>query len=348
MLGNQPSLSLYLQPILQLIWPGFVAGQYRARLLSKHWQTPNMLLLNFKVSRRWPGFVPGQHLLLTLEHNGKRLSRPFSLCSPLSLWQARGEIELCCKVSPHGSFTPLLANLTGDSIVSISAAQGDFSWQQPATPTLFIAAGSGITPLAAMLLSQRHWLAPVQLVYRVRGTENAALLERLQQLAAQQPLFTLTLSDSRFELRDSFVKALGSIADNKQLYICGPAAFMQHLKPALLQAGVPEHAIHQEQFGSAPLLQAPDTQSGHYRVALQTLNGAQVFTASAGHSLLQSAEQQGLSPRFGCRIGVCFQCVCDKLSGQVRDIRSGALSSNGSEQIQLCISQPVTDLVLKQ
>ena len=348
MLGNQPSLSLYLLPLLQAIWPGFIPGQYRARLLSKQWQTPDMLLLRFKVSKRWPGFVPGQHLLLSVQHNGKSLSRPFSICSPLSLWQARGEIELCCKVSPEGSFTPVLSSLDSDTIVNISAAQGEFSWQQPATPTLFVAAGSGITPLASMLLSQRHWLAPVTLFYRVRGLENAALLKRLQQLAAQQPLFTLQVSDSRLEQRDHFTTKLCAAAANKQVYLCGPASFMQQLKPVLLQAGVAENAIFQEQFGPAFVTQASDHGTGQHQVVLQTPNNTHVFTAGANPSLLQSAEQQGLSPRFGCRIGVCFQCVCDKLSGQVRDIRTGALSGHGREQIQLCISQPVTDLVLKQ
>ena len=140
MLGNQPSLRLYLLPLLQAIWPGFLPGQYRAGLVSASWQTPDMLLLTLNVSSRWPGFVPGQHLLLTLTHNGRSLSRPFSICSPLSLWQAQGQIELCCKVSQNGSFTPLLASLKSNSIVNISAAQGNFSWQQPAKPALFITA----------------------------------------------------------------------------------------------------------------------------------------------------------------------------------------------------------------
>lgn len=348
MLGNQASVRLYLLPLLQAIWPGFLPGQYRARLMSASWQTPDMVLLRFNVSSRWPGFVPGQHLLLTLTHNGRNLSRPFSICSPLSLWQATGQIELCCKVSQSGSFTPLLSSLKSNSVVNISAAQGDFSWQQPAMPALFIAAGSGITPIVSMLLSQRHWLAPATLYYRVRGTENAALLQRLQQLAAQQPLFTLHLSDSRFEHSDVFTRQIGTAANNKQLYLCGPSAFMQQLSTALVQAGVAKGDIFQEQFGPALPVLAGGDNSGQHQVALQHAAGNKVFTASANLSLLQSAEQQGVNPRFGCRIGVCFQCVCDKVSGQVRDIRSGALSGHGSEQIQLCISQPVTDLVLKQ
>ena len=127
-------------------------------------------------------------------------------------------------------------------------------------------------------------------------------------------------------------------------------AFMQQLRTTLSQHGVPAEHIKHEQFGFAlppaanikssttePLLSA-----NFIRAGIST-----AVTLNSQHSLLQSAEQHNLAPRFGCRMGVCFQCVCDKVSGQVRDIRSGALSGHGAEQIQLCISQPVTELVIK-
>ncbi|GAB2922747.1 ferredoxin reductase [Rheinheimera gaetbuli] len=347
MLGNQPSLTLYFLPLLQRLWPGFVPGQYRAHLLAKQWQTADMLQLTFQVSGRWPGFVPGQHLLLSLYHNGRYISRPFSICSPLSLWQSQRHIELCCKINNLGEFTPLLNQLQNGAVLNISTAQGDFHWHQPAMPAVFIAAGSGITPIAAMLLSQRHWLASATLHYRVRGAENAALLKELKQLADKQPLFTLLLSDSRTEPAETLQQQLCADIRNKQFYLCGPHTFMQQLRNTLSQHGVNNANIQQEQFGLAlPPASGSTTDlllnANFIRAGIST-----AVTLSSQLSLLQSAEQHDLAPRFGCRMGVCFQCVCDKVSGQVRDIRSGALSGHGAEQIQLCISQPVTELVIK-
>mgnify|MGYP005847205849 CR=1 FL=1 len=350
MLGNQPSLTLYFLPLLQRFWPGFVPGQYRAHLLTKQWQTADMLQLSFKVSPRWPGFVPGQHLLLTINHNGRYISRPFSICSPLSLWQSHQQIQLCCKINNLAEFTPLLNQLQNGAVVNISAAQGHFYWQQPAMPAVFVAAGSGITPIAAMLLSQRHWLAPATLHYRVRGTENAALLAELKQLDTRQPLFTLTLSDSRTEPADTLQQQVCADTANKQFYLCGPLAFMQQLNSALSRHGVTAEHIRQEQFGLA--LPTADNSKSSTTDTLLSANFIRAgistaVTLNSQQSLLQSAEQHNLAPRFGCRMGVCFQCVCDKVSGQVRDIRSGALSGHGAEQIQLCVSQPVTELVIK-
>lgn len=348
MLGNQSSLTLYLLPLLQRLAPGFLPGHYRARLLYRQWQTADMLKLNFSVSGRWPGFVPGQHVVLTLKHHGRYISRPFSICSPLSLWQSQRQIQLCCKVNHNGEFTPLLNQLKNGAVVNISKAQGNFVWQQPAAAAVFVAAGSGITPVAAMLLSQRHWLAPVSLFYRCRGVENAALLSDLQQLATRQPLFTLTLSDSRTEPAETLQQQLIANSSNKQFYLCGPAGFMQQVRTALTNSGVNTTQIRQEQFGlliPAPAKHTTDTKqltASFIRAGTSTQ-----VTLNPQQSLLQSAEQHGLTPRFGCRMGVCFQCVCDKVSGQVRDLRSGALSSHGTEQIQLCVSQPVTELVIK-
>ena len=354
MLGNQPSLSRYFLPVIQRLVPGFLLGAFRARLLSRQWQTADMIEMTLCVSRRWPGFIAGQHINLTLNHNGRLLTRPFSICSAVAEWQSKRQIRLCCKVDARGEFTSLLGTLTNGCIVNISKAQGDFYWQQPAKPTVFIAAGSGITPIAAMLLSQRHWLTPVTLYYRARGIENAAMLKPLQLLSERNSLFNLVFSDSRLqtvaEFSDQFKQH--SSTDNIQYYLCGPAGFMQTVASTLLKSGVDAEQIFREQFGLVALAVTEETNidaepTARFNSTLITAGTAHNISLSPKHSLLHSAEQQGLAPSFGCRMGVCFQCVCEKVSGQVRDMRSGALSGHGREQIQLCISQPVSELVIK-
>lgn len=344
MLSNQPSLRHYLQPVLQYIWPGFLADRYRARVLELSWQSSDMLQLTLAVSTRWPGFIAGQHVLLTLEHNGRYISRPFSICSPLPLWQSQNLIRLCCKVTDNGEFTPLLPRLTRDAMVSISAASGEFIWQQPAKATLFIAAGSGITPIAAMLLSQRHWLAPAKLVYRFRGQQNAVLLMQLQLLAARQSLFQLQLSDSQTESATELEQRLSQQDSFEQYYLCGPATFSQFVRRTLQSAGVAEDVIRQEKFAESLPLMPDTTCAGLISITLEQAGKQYQLAVDTQLSVLQGAEQHGMTLPYGCRMGVCFQCVCNKQSGQVRNMRTGVLSGHGAESIQLCISQPVTPL----
>ncbi|TBX27605.1 hypothetical protein TK45_00235 [Bowmanella sp. JS7-9] len=350
MLGNQPSLSRYLLPVIQRFVPSFLPDVFRARLLSHQWQCTDMLELTLQVSRRWPGFIAGQHIHLTLNHNGRLITRPFSICSATNEWQSMRRIRLCCRVDPRGEFTSLLGTLNIGDIVNISAAQGDFYWQQPTKPTVFIAAGSGITPIAAMLLSQRHWLAPVTLYYRARGIESAALLQPLTRLAERNPLFNLVFSDSREQTAALFSEQFRHhCSDNHtQYYLCGPAGFMQSITAQLVQNAVQAEHIFREQFGVDIAPATPNAAAETvFNSTLISAGTAHNISVSTSQSILQSAEQQGLTPSFGCRMGVCFQCVCEKVSGQVRDIRNGTLSGHGREQIQLCISQPVSELVIK-
>ncbi|MGZ3429737.1 MAG: 2Fe-2S iron-sulfur cluster-binding protein, partial [Polyangia bacterium] len=51
-------------------------------------------------------------------------------------------------------------------------------------------------------------------------------------------------------------------------------------------------------------------------------------------------------PRHGCRMGICKSCLCTKRAGAVRNLVTGAVSSEPDEEIQLCISVPLSDLEL--
>ena len=57
-------------------------------------------------------------------------------------------------------------------------------------------------------------------------------------------------------------------------------------------------------------------------------------------TLLEQAEAAGLTPEFGCRMGICHTCTCRKAAGAVRNLLTGEVSDEEDEDIQLCISRP--------
>ena len=59
-----------------------------------------------------------------------------------------------------------------------------------------------------------------------------------------------------------------------------------------------------------------------------------------------SAEQAGLRPAHGCRMGICNTCSCTKVQGVVRNLLTGELDQNNNTQIKLCISQAVSPVVI--
>ncbi len=72
-----------------------------------------------------------------------------------------------------------------------------------------------------------------------------------------------------------------------------------------------------------------------------------LFSAATDVPLLVAAEQAGLRPRYGCRMGICHTCSCVKRTGTVENVLTGEISSEPGERIQLCISRPRTELTLE-
>jgi len=68
--------------------------------------------------------------------------------------------------------------------------------------------------------------------------------------------------------------------------------------------------------------------------------------ANSGLPLLEQAEDAGLSPEHGCRMGICNTCSSRKRSGAVRNVITGELSKRGEEDIRICVSAPVGDVAL--
>jgi ferredoxin len=56
--------------------------------------------------------------------------------------------------------------------------------------------------------------------------------------------------------------------------------------------------------------------------------------------ILVAGEDAGLELPYGCREGICHTCVCELVSGRVRDLRNGDVYGQEGEMIRTCISAP--------
>jgi len=123
-----------------------------------------------------------------------------------------------------------------------------------------------------------------------------------------------------------------------QTYLCGPTPLMDAVRVAFEQQGIGER-LHTEEF-------SPPT----FDIDAEGATGTVRFSRSGreidntGHPLLEQAEDAGLRPEHGCRMGICFSCTKIKKVGCVRDVRSGQLSDDEGVEIQLCVSVPMGDV----
>jgi ferredoxin len=65
-----------------------------------------------------------------------------------------------------------------------------------------------------------------------------------------------------------------------------------------------------------------------------------------GSVLLEQAEAAGLTPQYGCRMGICFSCTAVRRTGCTRNVRTGETNSDPDQAIQLCINVPVGDVTI--
>ena len=339
-LFRQSSIEVAAEPLIQRVFPWFCAGFYAARVLQIKPQA-GCLRLKLKVSRFFPLFTPGQHLQLRVRIAGVPATRTFSICSAVQQLHEQREIELAVKIQPQGRFTGALTDaLKPGDYVHLSAPTGEFALQQ-GQPACLIAAGSGVTPLFSMLTSLSRLTAPLLFIYSYRGVSQQLFAEHWAALQAKFPLLTLVLWDSAVQGRltpDRLFSALQPQLQG-QFCLCGPIAFTRELRSALQQKGVACAQIVAESFGIA---HSNNTDS---QPALLQL-GRQKHLLGGHGSLLQRAEQSGLTLRYGCRRGVCMQCLCDKSSGVVRNLLTGEVSDAGPGRIQLCISEAVSAVEL--
>jgi stearoyl-CoA 9-desaturase NADPH oxidoreductase len=121
-------------------------------------------------------------------------------------------------------------------------------------------------------------------------------------------------------------------------YLCGPQGLMDSVGAAFDSAGIGEQ-LHTEVF-TPPALKI-DTENAIGQVRFSH-SGAEID--NSGKPLLEQAEDAGLRPEHGCRMGICFSCTKVKTSGCVRNALTGDLSTNPDEEIQMCISVPLGDV----
>lgn len=342
-LFNRDDPASFFDPLLEPIKPMWVQGYTPARVEQIIQETPDTKTLVLQPSRRWPGFRAGQHVNICIDVGGIRRNRSFSLSSSPILWQEQGRATLTIKRLPGGRVTNWIHDdLQTGTVIGIGEAFGDFQIPEPAQPVLFIAGGSGITPVLSQLatMAATNYWAPVTLLYFVRTADDVIARETLQALAARYGALTLHIittheTDAPRYLCDADLDAIPGIKA-RQVYLCGPKGLMDLARELLHQHGIADTDIHSTFFSVPQANLGNEALGGQVRLA-----GSGLDVGSEGDaSLLDIAEAAGLSPRYGCRMGICHQCSCRKTAGTVINRLTGQASGPGEENIQLCISVP--------
>lgn len=231
--------------------------------------------------------------------------------------------------------------------------QGEFHLQNSGDkPLLLLSAGSGITPMLSITRELCDEQIPRDIVFYHQARTEADLIceDELLWLARQNPRLKLIFSLSQPEedwqgvhgrISQAQLQTLVPDLPQRQVMCCGPEGFMQHAREFSLNLGLPQAQWMEESFAAPPGVE-PEPEC--YSLTLE-INGQQ-FTGNNQSSLLDQAEQQGISIPSGCRSGVCGSCKVHLIEGQV--LRSSEIPLSEEEKagniILACSCLPESDL----
>ncbi len=264
-----------------------------------------------------PAVLAGQCVTLHTEIDGKPQCRAYTLSSSPQdpFWQVT--IKDVGLVSHHLHQTLQL----GDEI-RVDGPFGDFNLavlhcERP----LLLSAGSGITPMWAMLRDElaKRPNADIRFIHSARSPEDVIFASDLAALAEahagvrhalvleQAPAAHLWVG----RLTPAMLSELAPDLLARHVYLCGPAPYMAAVCTMLAELGLPAEQLHQESFGlpagtssTAPVAAGSD----HFWLTLKK-SGKKVKILP-GQTLLAALEGAGETMVAACRAGVCGACRC--------------------------------------
>ncbi|KZZ55696.1 hypothetical protein A3762_01615 [Oleiphilus sp. HI0125] len=342
-------LAHYLTPIRQLLSPNYKRKLAPAKVLFCETLDDECISLRLKVSHiEKLAFKPGQHFQLSFEINGRFLTRTFSAAStPKDLYENK-VVEFYIKKIPDGTVTSFIADeLKAGDMINIAKAQGSFviSDNSSSAMQLFLAAGSGISPILSMLKSlPREELTKHKAIWYQRGNVQSPATKSLRLLAENGLDLKIIDTEINNRISDKHLEHALSEKSVSDAYICGPIGFIQTAGNLLQQRAKKLNqtlpSIYSETFVIPKI-------SGSTSEHTITVNKNATATSIGNEPILDSLESAGHKPVFGCRAGACHQCSATLLSGSVKNVLTDQTHREHGEKIQICCSFAESDLEIE-
>ncbi|MFE1023079.1 PDR/VanB family oxidoreductase [Streptomyces sp. NPDC058818] len=273
-----------------------------------------------------PAWTPGAHLDL---HVGGHV-RQYSLCGyPEETGTYR--LGILDEPASRGGSRHVHTKVRPGQTVRVAGPRNHFALE-PAPSYVFIAGGIGITPILAMARRADRDGLPYRLVHGGRTRASMAFGGELAALAGE---VTLVPQDEQ-----GHIDVAGTLADlpaDALVYCCGPEPLLKAVEDA-----APEGRLRTERF-AAPAVARDGGDDSAFEVECRT--SGVTLNVGPGSSILEAAENAGLSVASSCRDGICGSCETRVLAGTPdhRDFLLSDTERATGETMMICVSRCASD-----
>jgi ferredoxin-NADP reductase len=211
---------------------------HTARLVHQEWlsQPSETKHLVFQIEDMEQfDFAAGQFISLVAPHNGKTITRAYSLASA----PRRNEFDLCLNRVEEGFFSNFLCDMKEGETVHFHGPHGTFVLRNPLRDSILIATGTGIAPIRGFVQwlfadDSRHKDRDIHLVYGTRYPIDIYYKDYFDLVVHDFPNFHYVITLSRAsddwqgergyvqdQVRKIVMARSGSERSNMDAYICG-------------------------------------------------------------------------------------------------------------------------------
>ncbi|HKV21802.1 MAG TPA: ferredoxin reductase [Mycobacterium sp.] len=329
---------------LKMLNPLWTARELRGQVVDVQRETEDTATVTIKPGWGFKAdYQPGQYVGIGLRVNGRWHWRSYSLTSIPQ--RDEKHITITVKATPEGFLSTHLVNgVEPGTIVRLATPKGDFALPDPPpSKILFISAGSGITPLMAMLrsLTARGQNPDIVHVHSAPSKDSVIFHDELRELEGSHPSYQLHLQLTETDGHVDFQQLDDLVPDwrDRPTWACGPSPMLEAIEGVFDDADLGE-SLHIERFTIDRTDKGGEGGTVTFAISDKTIE------IDGATSLLEAGEKVGIQMPFGCRMGICQTCVLPLEDGHVRDFRSGDEHGPG-DRINTCISTASGDCTLK-
>lgn len=221
-------------------------------VVSIHQVTPSVKQFRLRAEAGTFEYDPGQHTTVQFERDGEEVVRPYT---PTSL-PGTDEVTLAIKRYDDGTASVWMHDREQGDEVELGELEGNLHLRDPERDAVFVATGTGITPMMAMLKDYiERGEGDARFYFGEKDQEHLIYRETLDQFDASYDNVDVTFSLSEEEwdgptghVQDHVVDDIGGVVDPEatDFYVCGVPDMVVETKEDLADAGVPDDNVHSE------------------------------------------------------------------------------------------------------
>ena len=279
-----------------------------------------------------PPFAAGAHVDV---RTGDCLIRQYSLSND-PRERHRYRLGVLRESNSRGGSLAIHTGFAEGDIVEVGVPRNLFPLRPASRSALLFGGGIGITPLLSMAYELSAGGSDFELHYCVRDPSRAAFRDELDSGPLAQRTI-MHFDDGAPEQRLIVSKLLAGAARDSDIYVCGPAGFIDHVLGEARRAGWPDELLHSESFDAAADLEGDSFE-------LIAARSGRRFTIPAGASAAKVLIEAGIDLAVSCEQGICGTCLTDVLEGipDHRDLVQSEEEKASNKRIALCCSRSVT------